>query len=146
MPNWCYNKLTITGPEADVQAIKSKAVGCCPWFKTDQTETEVLNFHSLVPVPEEVLKAGYESAGCNWEKENWGCKWGADDAKILDAWETCIIYEFYTAWSPPIEFLEKVAVAYPKLQVILEYEESGVGFKGIAKFQGQIHEDQCITL
>ena len=26
MPNWCLNKLTITGPEADVQAFKTKAV------------------------------------------------------------------------------------------------------------------------
>ena len=27
MPNWCSNNLTITGPEADVQAFKAKAVG-----------------------------------------------------------------------------------------------------------------------
>ena len=33
-----------------------------------------LNFHSLVPVPEEVLKAGYESGGYDWEQKNWGCK------------------------------------------------------------------------
>ena len=55
MPNWCHNKLTIMGPEADVRSFKEKATGRCPWLKPDETEVEVLNFHSLVPVPDEVL-------------------------------------------------------------------------------------------
>ena len=59
MPNWCLNKLTITGPEADVQAFKAKAVGHSPW-EEPEGDPDALNFHSLVPVPEEVLKAGYE--------------------------------------------------------------------------------------
>ena len=88
MPNWCYNKLTITGPEADVRSFKEKAAGPCPWLKPDETEVEVLNFHSLVPVPDEVLQAGYEAAGYDWERENWGCKWGADEPQILDEGET----------------------------------------------------------
>ena len=53
------NKLTITGPEADVQAFKAKAVGHSPW-EEPEGDPDALNFHSLVPVPEEVLKAGYE--------------------------------------------------------------------------------------
>jgi hypothetical protein len=146
MPNWCSNKLTITGPQADVQSFKEKAAGRCPWSKPEETEVEVLNFHSLVPVPEEVLKAGYEVAGYDWERANWGCKWGADETTILDEGGNCITYEFYTAWSPPIEFLQTVAVQYQQLQFILEYEEAGVGFKGLAKFRGEIHEDHCISL
>ena len=55
-------------------------------------------------------------------------------------------YEFYTAWSPPIEFLKKVAVQWPALQFVLAYEEPGMGFKGLAKFQGEVHEDHCISL
>ena len=146
MPNYCSNKLTITGPDTDVRSFKEKAAGPCPWLKLDETEVEVLNFHSLVPVPDEVLKAGYEAAGYDWERENWGCKWGADEPQILDEGGNCLIYEFYTAWSPPIEFLEKVAVLWPVLQFVLEYEEPGIGFKGLAKFQGDIHEDHCIDL
>src|ERR1035438_5932980 len=76
MPNWCQNNLTITGPEAEVQAFKAKAVGHSPW-EEPEGEPDGLNFHSLVPVPEEVLKAGYESAGYDWEQKNWGCKWAA---------------------------------------------------------------------
>jgi len=145
MPNWCSNKLTITGPQADVEAFKAKAVGHSPWEELEG-EPDALNFHSLVPVPEEVLKAGYEAAGCDWERANWGCKWGADGTTIVDEGGTCIVYEFYTAWFPPIEFLTAVAKQWCTLKLILEYEKPGIGFKGIAKFQGEIHEDHCISL
>jgi hypothetical protein len=145
MPNWCLNNLTITGPQADIQAFKTKAVGHSPW-EEPEGEPDALNFHSLVPVPEEVLKAGYESAGYDWEMANWGCKWGAMNPTILDEWEGHVEYEFCTAWSPPIELLQRVSVQWPALVILLEYEEPGIGFKGIAKFQGEIHEDHCISL
>jgi hypothetical protein len=145
MPNWCSNKLTINGPEADVQAFKTEAVGHPPWEQPEK-EPAVLNFHSLVPVPEEVLKAGYESVGCHWEVENWGCKWGAGNTTIVDEWPGCIIYQFDTAWSPPEQFLQTVAVQWPALVFVLEYEEPGMAFKGLAKFKGDTKEDHCISL
>ena len=64
----------------------------------------------------------------------------------MDEGGSCIIYEFYTAWSPPIEFLKKVAVQWPSLVFVLAYEEPGMAFKGLAKFQSGIHEDHCISL
>ena len=127
------------GPEAEVLAFKEKAVGHSPWSRPEElvnVEPSVLNFHSLVPVPVQVLAAGYEKAGCEWEKENWGCKWGAFEIRILDEWEGFITYEFNTPWSPPLEFLEAVAKQWPTLVLILEYDEPGVGYKGLAKFQG----------
>jgi hypothetical protein len=145
MPNWCSNRLTITGPEADVQAFKTKAVGYSPWFKPEG-DPDVINFHSLVPVPEDVLKAGYGSAGYDWERENWGCKWGPSDPTILDEREGYVEYEFSTAWSPPGQFLQTVAAQWPALLFVLEYEEPGMAYKGLAKFQGEIHEDHCISL
>ena len=145
MPNWCSNNLTITGPQADIEAFKTKAVGHPPW-KEPEGEPDALNFHSLVPVPAEVLKAGYEPAGYDWEMANWGCKWGASGPGILNEWEGHVEYEFYTAWSPPIEFLKKVAVQWLSLVFVLAYEEPGMAFKGLAKFQGEIHEDHCISL
>ena len=145
MPNWCHNQLTITGPEAEVQAFKTKAVGHSPWFEPEG-DPDVLNFHSLVPVPDQVLNAGYESAGYDWEKENWGCKWGAESPTIPDEWEGCVLYEFDTAWSPPIELLQRVAVQSPALVFVLEYAEPGMAYKGLAKFQGAVHEDHCISL
>jgi len=146
MPNWCANKLTVTGPEADVQAFKAKAVGPSPWSKPGEDEAEVLNFHGLLPIPEAVLAAGYGEAGMNWERQNWGCKWGAQDTTILDEWENRVEYEFLTAWAPPIEFFQTVAVQWPNLTFILEYEEPGMVFKGLAKFEGELFEDHCIAI
>ena len=149
MPNWCANKLTIRGPAAEVLAFKEKAVGHSPWSRPEElvnVEPSVLNFHSLVPVPDEVLAAGYEAAGYDWEKKNWGCMWGANDTLVVDEWERVVMYEFNTAWSPPTEFCVAVAKQWPTLVLILEYEEPGCAFKGLAKFQGEKHEDHCISL
>ena len=146
MPNWCANKLTVTGPAADVQAFKTKAVGHSPWSKPEDRESEVLNFHSLKPIPEDVLAAGYAEAGINWERQNWGCKWGAQDSTILDEREGKIQYEFLSAWTPPIECFQTVAVQWPALSFVLEYEEPGMAFKGLAKFEGEKNEDHCIAL
>ena len=45
-----------------------------------------------------------------------------------------------------MEFLQTVAMQWPTLQFVLEYEEPGMAFKGLAKFQGEMHEDHCISL
>jgi hypothetical protein len=145
MSNWCLNKLTITGPEADVQAFKSKAGGRSPWDEPEG-DPDALNFHSLVPIPENLLAAGYDGARYDWEMANWGCKWGASGPGILDDREGHVEYEFYTAWSPPEKFLQTVAVQWPALVFVLAYEEPGLAFKGLAKFHGEIHEDHCISL
>ena len=149
MPNWCSNKLTVRGPAADVQQFKEQAVGHSAWSNPGEIQNEppaVLNFHSLVPIPDEVLAAGYEAAGYDWEMENWGCKWEASNTTILDEREGRVEYEFDTAWSPPMEFLEAVAKKWSNLVFVLEYEEPGMGFKGMARAQGEVCEDHCVSL
>jgi hypothetical protein len=145
MPNWCSNKLTIIGPGVNVQAFKTKAVGNSPWEETGENP-DVLNFHSLVPVPENILAAGYDDAGYHWQQENWGCKWGAANSVIVEEWDGHVEYSFDSAWSPPLKFLKNVAKQWPNLTFVLVYEELGMAFKGLAKFQGEIHEDHCISL
>lgn len=104
------------------------------------------NFHSLVPIPREVLAAGYEKAGYDWERENWGCKWGACHAELVDEWEGHLIYTFDTAWSPPTAFLKKLGPRWPVIVCVLEYEEMGMGFKGLCKVAGESIEDHCLKL
>ena len=143
MPNWCTNKLVVHGPHEDVKRFKEKATGHSPW-PADEGEKSVLNFHSLVPIPPEVLSAGYEQAGYEWELRNWGCKWGACSAALVDEWEGHLEYAFETAWSPPIPFLSKLASSWPTLIFLLDYEEMGMGFKGITKVAGDTVEDHCL--
>jgi Ferredoxin-like domain in Api92-like protein len=143
MPNWNSNHLTVKGENEAVQRFREKAVGHCPWNPPVE-KPNVLNFHSLVPVPADVLEAGYEAKGYDWELANWGCKWGACDGELIDDNGCELFYGFDTAWSPPIAFLAAAAKQWPMLTFILEYEEPGMGFKGLARFQGEQHEDHCI--
>jgi hypothetical protein len=145
MPNWCNNKLTVFGPDEDVQRFKKNAIGNSPWH-TEQEKKNVLNFHSLTPVPPEVVSAGYDQAGYEWELMNWGCKWGACSTELVEEREGHLTYFFDTAWSPPIPFLSKLAPQWSTLTFLLDYEEMGMGFKGITKVHGDAVEDHCLDL
>ncbi len=95
MPNWCNNKLAVYGPDADVKRFKQQALGHSPW--QPEEKPNVFNLHSLVPVPPDIIAAGYETAGYDWEREHWGCKWGACHAELADEWEGHLTYTFDTA-------------------------------------------------
>jgi hypothetical protein len=99
-----------------------------------------------VPIPPEILSAGYEQAAYEWELKNWGCKWGACNAEEVEECEGHFTYFFDTAWSPPIPFLSKLAPEWPTLIFLLDYEEMGMGFKGITKVAGDAVEDHCLEL
>ncbi len=80
----------------------------------------------------------------NWRISNWGTKWDVDiNGDIEDEEEfTCT---FESAWSPPTDWLQKVAGDFPKLNFILNYEESGSCFKGTFEIciEDDIYEDTC---
>ena len=101
--------------------------------------TSPLCFHSLYPVPKEVMLSPYDpnafqrakekytdfyqkyptpSAGYDWEYNHWGVKWGACDATIydenLDSGE--VYFEYDSAWGPPSDtFFLKVSTDFPTL-------------------------------
>jgi hypothetical protein len=150
MPNWCNNKLTVTGPKLTVNLFEKTARGADPiWAGNDSKEAnpvEVLCFHSLVAVPEDVLAAGFDKCGYNWCVANWGTKWSACEPVLDDKWDGELNYSFDTAWAPPISFLTKLGQMWSGLTFVLEYEEGGMGFKGICKVAGDKVEDHCINL
>lgn len=64
----------------------------------------------------------------DWNITNWGCKWDANYAEIVEeqdhnAEEKFILYKFDTAWAPPAYAIEALAQQYPELYIELEYEE-----------------------
>jgi len=87
MPNWCTNKLTVMGSYDEVRAFRNKAKGHSPWPRQREMEQEeakpnLLNFHNFVPVPQEVLAAGYNMAGHLW-KWRTGAASGAHTKLVL---------------------------------------------------------------
>jgi len=92
-------------------------------------------FQYGLPMTKEIQKKLLEKYGCDnwydWCVENWGTKWDVE-AELVDESEIYLRYEFDSAWSPPIDWLEEVAKQFPKLHFKLKYEEEGMGFMGIA--------------
>ena len=142
MPNWCINTLAVHGPQVDVSKFKAQAIGYSPWADIRDGEINALNFNSLVPIPADVIMAGYGQGCEDWERDNWGCKWGACDSRIMSVGQ--LQYTFDTAWSPPVSFLSRLAPQWPTLTFTLGYEEPGFRFKGTAKAKGDAIEDHCV--
>ena len=80
----------------------------------------------------------------DWRVQHWGTKWDVEATLEDDTSEDYLEYYFDSAWSPPTEWLQKVAKDFPELEFRLHYEESGVGFTGITKAHNGEVEDNCI--
>lgn len=154
MPNHCQNTLRITGPKEDLERFQEESKGRKPDYAEEspgerkeirESILHRLNFHSLVPIPEESIQAGYNgtlnpdvSSGYMAEIEEWGVKWGAYAVQENDREKTTELeYVFDTAWSPPIIWLDKVAPMFPTLRFDMRYEEPGVGFIGHYVLEGE---------
>lgn len=131
MPNWCNNKLIIYGSETDLSEFKKRV-------RLNHSE---LSFHNLLPMPKEILKTDFpfeknemfiEKYGADnwldWAIKNWSTKWDAYHADIKKFSENELIYEFDTAWEPPINWLRFASEMFPGLEFHVTYvAENGVG-------------------
>jgi hypothetical protein len=134
MPNWCENTFTVEGAEKDVQRFKQLAKPKASKGYAD------LSLASLYPIPEGVYQgdlapeASQKYGKNNWYDwciTHWGTKWDAD-ATLTNETPDFLVYEFKSAWSPPVAWLKKVARDFPRLRFTLIYDEPEMGFEGTA--------------
>ena len=132
MPNWCSNRLSITGPEAQLQAFQKKA------RSGPDGSDSLLSFEAFIAPPADVDP----NTVVDWQTNNWGTKWDASDVNESSVCDQ-LSYEFSTAWSPPIEFCRTVFAEYPELEFELEFHEGGMDFAGHTEFQnGSVTVDE----
>lgn len=113
MPNWCYNRVTLTHENPEM-------------IKRVSDSVEVDNFlREFVSPPEDF---NYEDGWYEWNIENWGTKWSVS-AEIEESQENSITLVFNSAWSPPLEFYKKLFEDY-KFGILAYYHEPGMGFCG----------------
>lgn len=119
MPNWCTNRLVVTGSRGDVEA----------FYQANKTTSGPLSFDAGVP----------DSGGEDWHEwrvNHWGTKWDVTDAdydRIDDLPEPgrcTATYDFTTAWAPPASWLRTVGPRFPGCEFDLHYDEPGMGFAG----------------
>ena len=132
MPNWCYNKLTISHDHIDQVDRFEDA-----YMRTQLCET-------FLPEPKDaegnpLVGADYDENGkfkmpdwFTWRTTNWGTKWdfGYDKDNGLEPTrvENEVSVSFDTAWSPPIGLYERLKVLGYTVKAY--YFEPGMCFAG----------------
>jgi hypothetical protein len=159
MPNWCTNILSICGPNAEVDGFVTACKATdedSDWQILDSlypVPDDLKNVTARFGIntdddPHHDVKANnIEQYGhadwYDWSIANWGTKWadchtqkvheeechpsqGFDEEDILKK----VMFRFDSAWSPPIEGFDAIAMLFPKLVFDLRYEEPGMCFQG----------------
>lgn len=97
-------------------------------------ELKDLQFNNIIPYPSNPLRrhlyngdkyetTEYNDFGCQWEKDHWGCKWGAMliELDYKDGSEEAS-YRFETAWTFPDKWLKVLYTKYNELDFDIEFE------------------------
>ena len=117
MTNWCRNFFVVTGDVNEVARFKHEAVGYWPCENSLPGEAPVvLNFHSLVPMPSELIKAGNTSQRSDWKASHWGCRGGAYSPRLNTDEAGRLIYFFQTPNSPPLAWIQNASSRWPTLR------------------------------
>jgi len=148
MPNYCSNVVEIQGPQHILKTLVEHRLDFMkihPYPKElditagregadDSPEQK-----ALVKAEKSNLKRyGYRN-WYDWCVANWGTKWNAggdNDAMQVDYDEdvndqSIALFQFDTAWAPPLGVLEKLKDDHPELSIECRYHEPGVGFFGV---------------
>ena len=128
MPNWCENRIEITGPRDLISSIWDYATD-------EQTKSGLLD--AMHPMPKELSGTTAPSDGGNWYTwriQNWGTKWDIDSEglEFIDNEDgtACITGFAASAWSPPLEALSHFADAHEGVYAEVYYFEPGMAFVG----------------
>ena len=145
MPNWCFNRLRVyahDGEESEKQLKK--------FIKENVNidKDNALSFQGSAPRPKDLditagsrteeeeaqakinrKKYGYED-WYEWSINEWGTKWDACSSYVDDEDDNEICITFETAWSPPLEWMQKASAKYPLLTFENNVEEESDAFIG----------------
>lgn len=163
MPNWCYQRLQVKGPSADLKDFHQSMKQVRTEFsqQTNKNETiEEYELNHLYPCPKElaetesafggsedekkkreeryeanIAKYGY-SNWYDWCNAKWGTKWGACSVDITqEPYRGEMNIYFESAWSPAIGLLAEISRLNPTLTFSVIYDEESSAFAGWAVFQ-----------
>lgn len=122
MPNWCENKLVISGDQKAIEKLYKIALSA---------DNEKGFFNQIVKRPKSQEENWYD-----WNTDNWGTNWDIqpDYFTVGKVKQENDIYSFqinlFTAWSPPSIFVKKMCSKF-KVSAKLNYIEYGCFFMGL---------------
>jgi hypothetical protein len=128
MPNWCSNNLTVSGDAIKVKSFFNNGIHNGVWrmslYFPMPIELETTTAPTKEPSEDLIKRFGYDN-WYDWRCANYGTKWDANSDNYGDDY-----VRFETAWSPPLPWLQKVAMDYPELTFRIDYSEEGMQFGG----------------
>jgi hypothetical protein len=105
------------------------------YVRKDERGEKIFDFEKIIPVGD--IPDWYKQ-----RLEKWGTKWVGYDLNIGDS-----VIDFFTAWSPPIPVINKLAELHKDLSFRLEYYETGNAFRGYATAKWQdgeaLFDEKC---
>lgn len=160
MPNHCEVQLQVTGDPEKVKTWMKRHVVHRPHPDDPDyiREKPELTFETAVPMPHELRgtpvpchdaeerQAEAERAErhghgnwYDWRIHNWGTKWDAYECRVGDdnLHRGVLEVTFCTAWSPPVEWFEVMAMETPWLTYHMSWQEHGVGLYGSVSHEGK---------
>ena len=124
MPNWCYNKVSITNNSDDNSKLQ-KVKEFLHSDASDDSEENVFDFNNVVPEPKEA------EDWYMWRVNSWGTKWNSSCAEITYEDEETVEYQFDTAWSPPEPIILQLREKFgDDIYVSAFYDEPSMEFAG----------------
>ena len=127
MPNHCCNTLILNQ--------NSLFVICKNYIRKNERGDKLFDFERIEPI-------GDRPDFLELRREKWGTKWIGYDITIGES-----SIDFYTAWSPPLPVIKKLAELHKDFVFRLEYYETGIAFRGVytVKWQGGevLADDEC---
>ena len=164
MPNWCSNRLTVTGDKQSLTKFKELSL-----VKSDKGDNLHFTMEGLYPTPKALLdmtspvmwrgdendtegKEAFDKYNSelinqygyndwyNWRVNNWGTKWDAAESFIADNEDELFSVDYDTAWAPNTAWVQYVAKLFPTLKFSLVFEEAGMDFCGLYEVTGDDEE------
>lgn len=132
MPNWCSNRLFVSGPSEDVERMRREV---------RSSKDVVFDLEMILPTPRDLMQG---QGWYDWRVSNWGTKWDVDDAQMERISSNELEYSFESAWSPPSSVIKALGVNFPSLKFSLSYDEPGAGFIGRLEIEGgEVVKEEC---
>ena len=148
MPNYCNNVVEIQGPQHILKTLVDHKLDFQKIHPYPPELDITAGREGADDSPEQIRLVAAEEANLkkhgyknwyDWCVNNWGTKWNAggdNDAMQVDYDEDVgdqgiALFQFDTAWAPPLGVLEKLMETHPELSIECRYHEPGVGFFGV---------------
>jgi hypothetical protein len=139
MPNWCSNRVHISGSAEDVASFMALIRG-------ESGDENTFSFQAILPCPSElhnynapqtdkdlaerfVKEYGYTD-WYDWQVSNWGTKWETSDCYLDYADEESASWYFSTAWNPPQGIYDELSRLFPGLSISWFFDEPGMQIAG----------------